>query len=548
MTTLAERFAEERAAEREQAKLRIAITTAWIAYFAVAFSWDGAWDARERLTMGGCAPFWLGACAHTVWVFRRPGVHPVRRVLAILLDYAPMTFAMVMLDERAAVLYYIYPWGVIGYGFRFGRRYLYLSQALAVIGFGLVVALNPFWHAHRSLSAALMLLLLAVPFYVGVLIERVQAARRREAQARAEAEAANLAKTKFLAAASHDLRQPMQALSMYASVLSGDRPPADARRIVQGIRLSVQALEAMFDGLLDIARLESGVVQASVVALPLMPLLERVVEAERALAAHKGIELRVVRTSALVRSDPLLLERMLKNLVGNAIRYTERGRIVVGCRRAGPGRLRIAIADSGIGIPPHEQARIFEEYYQVDGASAQGLGLGLPIVRSLGELLGHRVAVKSEVGRGSTFSIELERAAHGAAGPAAAGEPHDRLAGTQVALVDDDLEIRTSVALLLQSWGCRCFAGATGAEVEERLRAEAVAPHALIVDYRLAGTVDGLQVIERLRAAFGASLPALLVTGTPNAASLARRAGDVSLAVKPVPPGKLRAFLAGSRA
>jgi signal transduction histidine kinase len=550
------RCAEVRAAEREQSIMRMAITSAWMGYFFAAFAWQGAWGAPERAALVFCIPFWLAGFAHAAWVFRRPGINHARRIAALLLDFIPTTFTMALLGEEAAVLYYIYPWGVIGNGFRYGRGYLHLSQVLALGGFLTVVLVNPFWRQHRALSGALALLLVAVPFYVGVLISRVQTARRREEEARGEAEAANLAKTKFLAAASHDLRQPMQALSMYASVLGEDRPPADSRRIVQGIRLSVQALEAMFDGLLDIARLESGVVQASVVALPLMPLLERVVEAERPLAAHKGIELRVVRTSARVRSDPLLLERMLKNLVGNAIRYTERGRIVVGCRRAGPWRLRIAIADSGIGIPPHEQARIFEEYYQVEGASAQGLGLGLPIVRSLGELLGHRVAVKSAVGRGSTFSIELERAAHGETAEGARGESaavaaserQDHLAGTRVALVDDDLEIRTSVSVLLQSWGCRCFAGATGAEVEERLRAEALAPHALIVDYRLAGTVDGLQVIERLRAAFGASLPALLVTGTPNAASLARRAADVSLAVKPVPPGKLRAFLAGSRA
>ena len=244
---------------------------------------------------------------------------------------------------------------------------------------------------------------------MSLLIARLHAASRRLQEARGEAEAANIAKTKFLAAASHDLRQPMQALSMYASVLEERVADAGTLRVVHGIQLSVTNLEQMFDSLLDISKIESGVIKPNIVAFPLVPLIEQVVEAERPIAAHKDLELRVVPTSASVRSDPALLERMLKNLVTNAIRYTERGKIIIGCRRLGGGRLRLEVVDSGIGIALEEQERIFDEYYQLSGNSAQGLGLGLPIVKSLGELLGHAVAVKSAPGRGSVFSIELER-------------------------------------------------------------------------------------------------------------------------------------------
>jgi CheY-like chemotaxis protein/anti-sigma regulatory factor (Ser/Thr protein kinase) len=274
-----------------------------------------------------------------------------------------------------------------------------------------------------------------------------------------------------------------------------------------------------------------------------MPLIERVVEGEQPIAAHKGLQLRVVRTGAIVQSDPALLERMLKNLVTNAIRYTERGKIVVGCRRLAAGRLRLDVIDSGIGIALEEQERIFDEYYQLSGSSAQGLGLGLPIVKSLGALLGHPVSVRSAPGRGSVFSIELARAARAAPAGAAHPAPAAALSRLKVVLVDDDVEIRDSMGLLLQSWGCRTVAGGTVAEIEQQLSAQRITPDALIVDYRLADAMSGLQVIERLRGAFGRELPALIITGTANPAHLESRSGGIPFATKPVAPGRLRAFL-----
>jgi CheY-like chemotaxis protein len=238
---------------------------------------------------------------------------------------------------------------------------------------------------------------------------------------------------------------------------------------------------------------------------------------------------------------------MLKNLLTNAIRYTERGAVLVGCRRRPGGRLRLEVADSGIGIPAHEQERIFDEYYQIAGKSAQGLGLGLPIVKSLGELLGHKVAVRSSLGRGSVFSIELERAAGGVPAADRSVPPlHSSLKGLTVVVVDDDAEIRSSVGLLLESWGCCGISGATVAEVELQLRANRLTPDALIVDYRLADAMDGMQAIEHLRAAFGAQIPALIISGTASLPFLREHAARIPVAMKPVPHGKLRAFLSQS--
>jgi signal transduction histidine kinase len=541
-----DKFAAARAAdamELEQAKLRMINVFASELYFVVAFLWDRVLDDGELFVVQTIGLVFLLGVAHLGWILWRPGVNHPRRRVAVLLDMGAVTAGMVLADQIGAMLYGLYLWVAIGNGFRYGRWYLHYAQAFAIAGFLVVVLLTPFWREYAFLSAALFVTLIIVPGYVSVLVTRLHAAGQRLQEARGEAEAANIAKTKFLAAASHDLRQPMQALSMYASVLEERLSDPSVVRVVHGIKLSVTNLEQMFDSLLDISKIESGVIKPNIVAFPLMPLVEQVVETEKAMAAHKNLELRVVRTSASVRSDPILLERMLKNLVTNAIRYTERGKIIIGCRRVCGGWLRLDVVDSGIGIALEEQERIFDEYYQLSGKSAQGLGLGLPIVKSLGELLGHRVAVKSAVGRGSVFSIELEKVPEVPLPSAARAVAAASLGRLKVVLVDDDVEIRESMRALLEGWGCRYAAGATVEEIEEQLRAQHWNPDAAIVDYRLAGTMSGLQVIERLRARFGQQLPALIITGTANPSFLQSRAGGIPFAIKPVAPGKLRAFL-----
>jgi signal transduction histidine kinase len=534
---------EADALEFEQAKLRLILMGLVELYFVVTFLWDRILDDGELAIVALVLGAIVLCAAHFAWGLLRPGANHRRWRVGALLDTSAVTLCMALAGEAGAPLFGLYLWMIISNGFRFGRWYLHYAQALALTGFAIVVCFSDFWAEHPAVSAALFLVLIAIPLYVSRLASRLRAASRRLQEARGEAEAANAAKTRFLAAASHDLRQPMQALSMYASVLDGRIKDPDTQRLVHGVQLSVTALERLFDSMLDIARIESGVIHPRVVTFPLMPLMNHVVEAERHIAARKDLGVHVVRTSVSVRSDPVLLERMLKNLVTNAIRYTERGRIVVGCRRQGHERVRLEVADSGIGIPSQEQERIFEEYYQLAGASAQGLGLGLSIVKGLGALLGHKVAIRSALGHGSVFSIELERAADLEA-PAEAGyAPRPLFPGANIVVIDDDVEIRNSVGLLLENWGCRQVSGASAAEVEGKLEAQQLLPDALIVDYRLAEAMSGLEVIDALRRRFGRQLPALIITGTTNLAVLVARAGEIPVAVKPVPPGKLRAFL-----
>jgi signal transduction histidine kinase len=524
------------AVELDQSKVRLIIVPLIALWLLAAALWDGIVERSDLVPVVLVGVVFALGVAHWRWILARPGVNALRRCSVVWLDMGAVTAVMLLTAEPGVMLYGLYPWIVIGNGFRYGRWYLHYAQAVALAGFALVFALNPYWREQPMLWASLFLVTVAVPWYVSQLLKRLHAAR-------AEAVAANIAKTKFLAAASHDLRQPMQALSMYASILEERGSDGGGQRVVHGIQLSVKTLEQLFDSVLDISKIESGVIKPAVRAFALAPLLERVVEAERPMAALRNLDLRVVQTRVSVRSDPVLLERMLKNLVTNAIRYTERGGIVVGCRRAPGERVRLEVVDTGIGIPTNEQERIFDEYYQLGGASAQGLGLGLPIVRSLGALLGHAVTVRSALGRGSVFSIELERTADAPALDAPRAPPPLALDGTRVVLVDDDVEIRDSMQLLLESWGCRLIGGATVLEVEHKLQAQRIRPDAVIADYRLADAMTGLQAIERLRTLYGKHLPALVITGTPGASLLQTRATGVPVVTKPVSPGKLRAFL-----
>ncbi|MGH8734369.1 MAG: sensor histidine kinase, partial [Burkholderiales bacterium] len=262
------------AMEFEQAKLRIAILAAVLVYFAVAFLWDRVLEDRELLVLLLVLGVMIAAIAHFGWIVARPGVSHRRRRAAVVIDMGGITLGMAPSGETGAVLFVLFPWVVIGNGFRFGRWDLHYAQALALAGFAIVLYASGFWREQPMLGAALMLLLILIPIYGSLLLARLSAASERAQQAGREAQAANAAKTRFVAAASHDLRQPMQALSMYTSVLAERVTEPDARRVVHGVELSVRTLEQLFDSLLDISKIESGVIKPAVMAFPLMPLIE----------------------------------------------------------------------------------------------------------------------------------------------------------------------------------------------------------------------------------------------------------------------------------
>ena len=285
-------------------------------------------------------------------------------------------------------------------------------------------------------------------------------------EAKESAERANATKSRFLAAASHDLRQPLQALDLQRAILARKATDPETLRTIQKLGRSIDTMRNTLDALLDLHQLESGAIRPNLVELSLHELLPAVAGQFQSLAAAKGLRLRVVPTTAVVRSDRSLLERVVQNLVANAIRYTQTGKVLVGCRRRGP-RLAIEVRDTGIGMAASELDVIFEEFYQIGNPARDrqfGLGLGLAIARAAAELIGGRLAVRSTPGRGSTFSVELPflgRAAvlshHRGANSAGA-----RASSATILLIEDDNAIRGALQSLLDLDGYQVVAAEDG--------------------------------------------------------------------------------------
>jgi signal transduction histidine kinase/CheY-like chemotaxis protein len=361
------------------------------------------------------------------------------------------------------------------------------------------------------------------------------------------AEQANLAKSTFLAAASHDLRQPVHALGIFVGALRGIALPAEASRIVEQIEASTTAMDGLFSALLDISRLDAGVVPVQRRAFAIKPLLDRICRDHRQDAIAKGLSLVCGPCSAIVATDPLLLERILRNLVSNAVRYTDRGRIVIGCRRRG-ANVSVEVWDTGRGIALDQQDRVFQEYVQIGNPErdrTKGLGLGLAIVRRLTELLGCPLTLHSEPGRGSCFAVAVPLAAERAeVAGVAPGPAMEAPARGLVVVVDDELAIRDATAALLTGWGHDVIAAPSGDEAVLQLSTCTLKPALILCDYRLRDGESGLAVIERLRSEYNEALPAILITGDTAADRLAEaQSSDVLLLHKPVSNGKLRAAI-----
>jgi signal transduction histidine kinase/CheY-like chemotaxis protein len=359
------------------------------------------------------------------------------------------------------------------------------------------------------------------------------------------AEVASAAKTSFMAAASHDLRQPLHAIGMFLGALSSRRMDAGARGLTHQIADSVSAMNGLFDALLDVSQLDAGVVKPRPIAFPIQPLLERICREQAPEVEAKGLSLALRPCSLSVDTDPALLEQIVRNVVANAVRYTESGRVLVGCRRG--ERLSVEVWDTGPGIPEEHQTRVFQEFFQIGNPErdrAKGLGLGLAITKRVADLIECPIRLISAPGKGTRFTVSVPIAA---AFDAFSAEP-PRIAVAPVtaqgliAVVDDEVSIQNGMQSLLGEWGYEVVAAGSGAALIEALAGRA--PHLLICDWRLKDQETAVTVIASVRAAFGEDLPALLISGD-TAPERLREAHDTGLLLlhKPVAGGKLRAAI-----
>nr|WP_255429404.1 ATP-binding protein [Ramlibacter albus] len=380
---------------------------------------------------------------------------------------------------------------------------------------------------------------------------QLNAALQSLALERQRAESANLAKSRFLAAASHDLRQPMHALNLYLGALAAQELPAPAQRLLGNLRQCALTMDDLFEGLLDISKLDAKAVEPQLSVFAIAPLLARIGVEFEPQALAKGVLLHVVPSRACVRSDPVIVERIVRNLVSNAVRYTAAGRIVVGCRHR-RGQLCVQVHDTGVGIAPELHETVFEEFFQVANQErdrGKGLGLGLSIVKRLAQLLAAPIRLASRPGRGSMFEIALPLALVAQAAPPPAPRGGGPLHGKLVVVVDDEAAVLDASRVLLEKWGCEVVTAASGAEAVARLASCPRAPDVLVCDYRLRPPENGLLVLEALREEFNRQIPALLVTGDVLAGSLDIEASErVVVLHKPVADDVLRDALAQAAA
>ncbi len=372
--------------------------------------------------------------------------------------------------------------------------------------------------------------------------ERKRASEALEV-AKRMAEQANLGKSRFLAAASHDLRQPLQTLSLLRGILAKRTKDQSGARLIAKLEETLSAMSGMLNTLLDINQLEAGIVRPEVVEFPINGMLDRLKTEFAYHVTTKQLGWRVVPCGLAVCSDPRLLEQTLRNLLSNAVKYTERGKILLGCRRRGD-KLRIEVWDTGIGIPAGQLEPIFEEYHQLDNAArerSRGIGLGLSIVKRICDLLGHAIDVRSWPGSGSLFAIEV---------PVAENEQRLRSGARQTAgiagptgailIVEDDPAVREMLEMLFEGEGHRTTAVAGTREALALAARGALLPDVVIADYNLPGDLTGAETVVRLRRSLRREIPAIILTGDISSDTLRKVAGaDCVHLSKPAEPEML---------
>ena len=365
--------------------------------------------------------------------------------------------------------------------------------------------------------------------------------------ARLKAEEASRSKSRFFAAANHDLRQPLHSLGLFATALRSGSVDEHGKQMIDQILLCTESLEQLFDNLLDISRLDAGQVEVKPEIVPANAVLNRLRSTFATPAKEKGLTLSVRGSRLTLNTDSTLLFRVLSNFVSNAIRYADQGGILVAVRRRGT-TAHIEVWDTGVGIPPEQHERIFEEFYQLANPErdrSRGLGLGLATVRRIAQLLGHSIRVRSTPGKGSRFTIEVPIADPARIQTVAATVEQkvpNLLGNKLIVVIDDEATVRLGMQSLLESWGCKCIAAIDAAEALQGI--DGRLPDFIIADLRLRGSDTGIEAIRTLRSQLGEGIPAVLISGDTATEQLRRvSAAGLTMMHKPLKAVRLRALL-----
>ena len=378
--------------------------------------------------------------------------------------------------------------------------------------------------------------------------QELQQAMRSIEKAKRQAEAASSLKTTFVTSVGHDLMQPLNAARLALSALGELSAPTGGGVLVEQVDRCLATLEELIRTLLDLSKLDAGAMQPDIHTFELNDVMEPLARDFAYFAQKRGLKLRIFASRRMVSSDPLMLRRILQNLIANALRYTSHGGVLVGARRRGDHVL-VQVCDTGPGIPEDRREAVFQEFQREhsDTPGQTGFGLGLAIVRRFAQALNHQVSLASNIGRGSTFSVLLPLSAEAPPPPVVVPplRPYaTRISGAKILLIENEPAVIEAMIQLLERWGCDVAAATSGAEAVEKVKALANPPQIIIADLHLNNGELGPQAVEEVRRAFGQKVPALLVTAdiSAKAEEMARRHG-LEMLRKPVRPAELRSLL-----
>ncbi|MDH4550772.1 MULTISPECIES: hybrid sensor histidine kinase/response regulator [Pseudomonas] len=525
--------------ELDQANLRVIVACCAMVYITVLGFLPGSTHGPYLPVIYYISGFVLVSIAFRQAIAHWPGHYPWRRVLGMVHDYTGTCFGLVVGGEAALPIYAVMVWVNLGNGMRFGSRYLVIATVLALAALLVVYRITPYWQANPFMVLMLLTTSTVIPIYAHLLLERTRKASEQAA-------AANREKSRFLAQASHDLRQPIHSIGLFTACLRESRLGHEERRLVDSIDRSLLNVSQLFRSILDLYTLDNGRVQPRSETFALAGFLAELVRQNAEAARWAGVEIRLRPCAYWTCADRGMLATMVQNVLSNSFKYAAHRPLLLGVRRRGHG-LAIVVYDQGRGIDETHQRLVFEEFYrvrQVRDKDVEGVGLGLSIVRRLGHLMGLEVQLRSRPGHGTAVSLQgLPRLAAqpaqatGEHSPAAAG----LLGGVRVCLVEDDRNVLRATSALLQRWGCEVQAHSSPVGLSSDCEV-------IVADYDLGQEETGVDCIDRLRAQRGWAVPALIMTGhDPEKIQAVVHGRNITVLSKPVRPTELRAALRALR-
>lgn len=528
----------EKNTELDQANLRIIIASIAMVYICVLGVLPGQRFDVYLPVVVYITLFLLASIVLRQAIARWPGHYPARRIFAMIHDYTGTCFGLVLGGEAALPLYAVIIWVNLGNGMRYGSRYLAIATGLALLALLAVYRLTPVWQAQPYMVLMLMLTSTVIPFYAHLLLERTRKASE-------EAVAANLEKSRFLAQASHDLRQPIHSIGLFTACLRESRLGEQERQLVDNIDRSLLNVSQLFRSILDLYTLDNGRILPRLQVFNLGEWLADLIRQNAEAARWAGVELRLRPCQHWVQSDPALLATMVQNVLSNCFKYGAQRPVLIGVRKRGNG-LAIVIYDRGNGIAEEHLPKVFEEFYrvrQVRDKDVEGVGLGLSIVKRLGQLIGVDVALRSQLGRGTAVTLYGLPVAVAPQLPAMRDDVRQAglLTGLKVCLVEDDRNVLLATSALLERWGC---------VVQGELSGQGLVTDCdiIVADYDLGPHSTGIECIDEVRRQRGFAVPAMIITGHDiEKIQAALHDRQIAILSKPVRPAELRATLRSLR-